>query len=182
MLFLGIVAASDPKHAPQPMREDHLLTAELESPTDRRACHCQDCRHQTALQAYRRQHGFDAISLMPTNLYGPNDNFDLEYLDALPALIRKFMKPKRRRYEAVTLWGTGKPRREFRHVDDLADAALILMQHYDEEEIINVGTGEDLTITELAELIRRWSAIKATCDMTPTNLTVHRAKRWMSPD
>ena len=104
-------------------------------------------------QAYRKQYGFSAISLMPTNLYGPGDNFDLTSSHVVPALIRKFHEAAKSGAREVEIWGTGSPRREFLHVDDLADAALFLMLHYDSEEIINVGTGEDVTIRELAELI-----------------------------
>jgi len=105
-------------------------------------------------QAYRRQYGFHAISLMPTNLYGPNDNYDLQNSHVLPALIRKFHEAKSTDAPSVTVWGSGNPRREFLHVDDLADAALFLMQNYDAEEIINVGTGKDISIRELAEIVR----------------------------
>jgi GDP-L-fucose synthase len=105
-------------------------------------------------QAYRRQHGFRAVSLMPCNLYGPGDNFGLESSHVIPALLRKFHEARASGAAQVTVWGTGEPRREFLHVDDLADAALFLMQHYDDEEIINVGSGEDMTIRELAETVR----------------------------
>ncbi|HHQ49716.1 MAG TPA: NAD-dependent epimerase/dehydratase family protein, partial [Acidobacteria bacterium] len=105
-------------------------------------------------QAYRRQYGSDFISAMPTNLYGPNDNFDLESSHVLPALIRKFHDARVAGRGCVTVWGTGTPRREFLHVDDLADACLFIMRHWDEEIHINVGTGEDLTIRELAETVR----------------------------
>ena len=105
-------------------------------------------------QAYKRQYDFNAISLMPTNLYGPGDNFDLENSHVLPALIRKFHEAKIDKMKQVVVWGTGSPRREFLHVDDLADAAYFLMNNYDEEEIINVGTGEDVPIKELALMIK----------------------------
>jgi GDP-L-fucose synthase len=105
-------------------------------------------------QAYRRQYGCNFISAMPTNLYGPNDNFDLENSHVLPALIRKFHSAKVEETREVVIWGTGKPRREFLHVADLADACVFLMQHYDDEMHINVGTGEDLTISALADLVR----------------------------
>jgi GDP-L-fucose synthase len=104
-------------------------------------------------QAYRRQFGFDAISLMPTNLYGPGDNFDQAQSHVVPALIRKFHDAAKQNATEVTIWGTGTARREFMHVDDFADAALFLMLRYDDESIINVGTGEDLTILELAKMI-----------------------------
>ena len=104
-------------------------------------------------QSYRRQYGFDAISLMPTNLYGPGDNFDLQTSHVLPALVRKFHEAAERRDPEVVMWGTGTPRREFLHVDDLAEAAVFLMQNYSGEDFVNVGTGEDLTIRELAGLV-----------------------------
>ena len=105
-------------------------------------------------QAYARQYGFNAISVMPTNLYGPGDNFDLQTSHVLPALLRKFHEAKQRGDAEVTVWGSGTPRREFLHVDDLADALCFLMERYDSPEIINVGCGEDVTIAELAALVR----------------------------
>jgi len=105
-------------------------------------------------QAYRRQYGFDAISLMPTNLYGPGDNFDLQTSHVLPALIRKFHEARVSGAPEVVLWGTGTPRREFLHVDDLADAAVFLMDHYSDEAIVNVGVGEDVSIRDLAGLVQ----------------------------
>jgi GDP-L-fucose synthase len=140
-----------PKLAPQPMREEHLLTGPLE-PTNEWYAIAKIAGIKLA-QAYRKQYGFHAISLMPTNLYGPGDNFDLESSHVLPALIRKFHEAKTNGAPEVVIWGTGTPRREFLHVDDLADAALFLMLHYDDAEIVNVGTGVDVTIRELAELI-----------------------------
>ena len=151
LLFLGS-SCIYPKFAPQPMKEEHLLTGPLE-PTNEWYAVAKIAGIKMA-QAYRRQYGFNAISLMPTNLYGPGDNFDLETSHVIPALIRKFHEAKVERKTHVVVWGTGKPRREFLHVDDLADAALFLMQNYDGEEIINVGVGEDVSIRELAELIR----------------------------
>jgi GDP-L-fucose synthase len=106
-------------------------------------------------QAYRRQYGFDAISLMPTNLYGPGDNFDLQNSHVLPALIRKFHEAKDNGDKAVTIWGTGAPKREFLYVDDMADATVFLMENYSNEQIVNVGTGEDISIKELAELVKK---------------------------
>ena len=106
-------------------------------------------------QAYRKQYGFQAISLMPTNLYGPGDNFDLQGSHVLPALMRKFHEAAAAAAPEVTIWGTGSPRREFLHVDDLASAAVFLMQNYESPEILNVGTGEDLSIRELAEMMAR---------------------------
>jgi GDP-L-fucose synthase len=104
-------------------------------------------------QAYRREFGFNAISLMPTNLYGPGDNFDLENSHVLPALIRRFHEARLRGDETLAIWGTGTPRREFLHVDDLADAVIYLLENYDDEPIVNIGWGEDVTIRELAELV-----------------------------
>jgi GDP-L-fucose synthase len=141
-----------PKLAPQPIREDALLSGPLE-PTNEAYAVAKIAGLKMA-QAYRRQYGFRAICLMPTNLYGPGDNFDLETAHVVPALIRKFHKAKLSGSPEVTMWGTGAPRREFLHVDDFADAAVFLMLQYDEEPIINVGTGEDITIRELAELIQ----------------------------
>jgi GDP-L-fucose synthase len=141
-----------PKHAPQPMPEDCLLTGPLE-PTNEWYAVAKIAAIKMC-QAYRRQHGFDAISAMPTNLYGPGDNFDLETSHVMPALIRKFHEAKESGASEVVIWGTGSPRREFLHVDDLAEACLHLMQHYSGEDIINIGCGEDITIAELAELIR----------------------------
>jgi GDP-L-fucose synthase len=141
-----------PKLAPQPIREDALLSSALE-PTNE-AYAVAKIAGLKMVQAYRRQYGFPAISLMPTNLYGPGDKFDPDTSHVVPALIRKFHEAKRSGSPEVTIWGTGAPRREFLHVDDFADAAVFLMLNYDEESIINVGTGEDITIRELAELIQ----------------------------
>ena len=140
-----------PKFAPQPMREEYLLTGELE-PTNEWYAIAKIAGIKLC-QAYRAQYGFHAISLMPTNLYGPGDNFDLKNSHVLPALIRKFHEAKLEGRSEVTIWGTGTPRREFLHVDDLAAASVFLMQHYDEPGIVNVGTGEDVTISELARLV-----------------------------
>jgi GDP-L-fucose synthase len=134
------------------MKEEYLLTGRLE-PTNE-AYAIAKIAGIKLCQAYRRQYGCDFISAMPTNLYGPQDNFDLESSHVLPAMIRKFHDARVAGREEVVLWGTGSPRREFLHVDDLADACVFLMERYDNEEHINVGTGEDLSIRELAELIR----------------------------
>jgi GDP-L-fucose synthase len=141
-----------PKHAPQPMREEHLLTGPLE-PTNE-AYAIAKIAGVKLCQAYRRQYGSDFISLMPTNLYGPNDNFDLRTSHVLPALIRRFHEAKERGEGEVVVWGTGRPRREFLHVDDLADACLFVMENYSGETPINVGVGEDVSIAELADLVR----------------------------
>ena len=150
LLFLGS-SCIYPKLAPQPMREEHLLTGPLE-PTNQWYAIAKIAGIKMA-QAYREQYGFDAISLMPTNLYGPGDNFDLQNSHVLPAMIRKFHEARLAGSPHVVIWGTGTPRREFLHVDDLADAAVFLMQNYDDGEIVNVGTGVDVTIRELAETI-----------------------------
>jgi GDP-L-fucose synthase len=152
LLFLGS-SCIYPKYAPQPMKEEYLLTGPLE-PTNE-AYAVAKIAGIKMVQAYRRQYGFNGISLMPTNLYGPGDNFDLETSHVIPALLRKFHEAKVSGRWEVVVWGTGTPRREFLHVDDLADAALFLMRHYDGEEIVNVGVGEDISIRELAELIAK---------------------------
>jgi len=151
LLFLGS-SCIYPKLAPQPMPEDCLLTGELE-PTNEWYAIAKIAGIKMC-QAYRKQYGFDAISVMPTNLYGPGDNFDLENSHVLPALIRKFHEAKEAQAEVVTVWGTGSPRREFLHVDDLADACVYLMQTYSSAEIVNVGWGKDISIAELAGMIR----------------------------
>jgi GDP-L-fucose synthase len=152
LLFLGS-SCIYPKFAPQPIREEYLLTGELE-PTNQAYAIAKIAGIEMC-QAYRKQYGFPAISLMPTNLYGPGDNFDLHNSHVLPALLRKFHEAAVAEAPEVVVWGTGAPRREFLHVDDLADAAVFLMQHYDSGDIVNVGTGQDLTIAELAETIAR---------------------------
>ena len=151
LLFTGS-SCIYPKMAPQPLREEHLLTGPLE-PTNEWYAIAKIAGIKLC-QAYRRQYGFAAISAMPTNLYGPGDNFNLQTSHVLPALLRKFHEAQAAGAPAVKVWGTGTPRREFLHVDDLADALVFLMERYDQEEIINVGTGEDLTIRELCEMVR----------------------------
>jgi GDP-L-fucose synthase len=141
-----------PKFARQPITEDQLLAAPLE-PTNE-AYAVAKIAGIGMCKAYRRQYGFPAISLMPTNLYGPGDNFDPENSHVLSALLRRFHEAKESGAPEVTVWGSGQPRREFLHVDDLAAAAVFLMENYDSEEIINVGTGKDISIAELSELIR----------------------------
>lgn len=150
LLFLGS-SCIYPRLAPQPLREEYLLTSPLE-PTNEWYAVAKIAGIKMC-QAYRRQYGFNTISLMPTNLYGPGDSFDLNTSHVLPALIRKFHECKIAGVSPVVVWGSGTPRREFLHVDDLADASLFLMQHYDAEDIINVGVGKDISIRELAELI-----------------------------
>ena len=141
-----------PKFAEQPIREEALLGGALE-PTNEPYAVAKIAGIVMA-QSYHRQYGMNAISLMPTNLYGPEDNFDLESSHVLPALMRKFHDAKESGAPFVTLWGTGTPRREFLHVDDLADAAVFLMREYDDPRAINVGVGEDIAIGELAALVR----------------------------
>jgi GDP-L-fucose synthase len=151
LLYLGS-SCIYPREAPQPMKEEHLLSGLLEATNEPYAI--AKIAGIKLCQAYRKQYGCDFISAMPTNLYGPNDNFDLTSSHVLPALIRKFHDARLAGRPAVEVWGTGTPRREFLHVDDLADACLFLMRRYDEAPHINVGTGEDQTIRELAETVR----------------------------
>lgn len=150
LLFLGS-SCIYPKFAPQPILESALLTGPLE-PTNEWYAVAKIAGIKLA-QAYRRQHGCDFISAMPTNLYGPGDNFDLQSSHVLPALIRKAHEAKLSRAESIAIWGSGSPRREFLYVDDCADACVEIMCHYSEDEHINVGSGEDLTILELAEQV-----------------------------
>ena len=149
-VFLGS-SCIYPKFAPQPIREDSLLTGSLEPTNEWYAV--AKIAGLKMCQAYRRQYGFNAISLMPTNLYGPGDNFDLQNSHVLPALVRRFHEARRRGDATMSIWGTGTPRREFLHVDDLADAVAHLLETYDGESIVNIGWGEDVTIRELAEMV-----------------------------
>jgi GDP-L-fucose synthase len=151
LLYLGS-SCIYPRECAQPMTEATLLTGALE-PTNEPYAIAKIAGIKLC-QAYRRQYGSDFISAMPTNLYGPNDNYDLTSSHVLPAMIRKFDDAKRENRDEVVIWGTGNPRREFLHVDDLADACVFLMQRYSDAEHINVGTGEDLSIRELAGLVR----------------------------
>jgi len=151
LLFLGS-SCIYPRLAPQPMTEDCLLTGPLE-PTNEWYAIAKIAGIKMC-QAYRRQHGFNAIAVMPTNLYGPGDNFSLEDSHVLPALVRRFHDAKVAGAAAVTIWGTGAPRREFLHVDDLADAVVFLMRRYDGAELVNIGCGTDLPIAELAAIVR----------------------------
>ena len=152
LLFLGS-SCIYPKLAPQPIPESALLTGELEPTNDAYAL-----AKITVIQlckAYRKQHGANFIAVMPTNLYGPQDNFHPEHSHVLPALLRRFHEAQRDGLQEVTVWGSGTPRREFLHSDDLASACLFLMEHYDSPEIINIGWGQDCTIRELAEMIAK---------------------------
>jgi len=157
-VFLGS-SCIYPKHAPQPMKEDHLLTGPLEATNEAYAV--AKIAGLKMCQFYWQQYGFNAISLMPTNLYGPGDNFDLETSHVLPALLRKFHEATVGRFPTVTIWGTGRPRREFLHVDDIANACIFLLEQTEEsiagvssDRIFNVGVGADIEIRELAELIK----------------------------
>lgn len=157
LLFLGS-SCIYPKNAPQPMPEECLLTGSLEPTNEWYAI--AKISGLKMCQAYRREYDFRAISAMPTNLYGPGDNFNLKNSHVLPALIRKFHEAKKRGDAAVEIWGTGSPRREFLHVDDLADACLFLMRQYDEDLWINVGSGSDISIAELAKLVAKCVGFK----------------------
>lgn len=152
LMFLGS-SCIYPKMAPQPLREDALLTGPLE-PTNEPYAIAKIAGIKLC-DAYRDQYGCNFVSVMPTNLYGPNDNYHPENSHVLPAMLRRFHEAKRQGLPSVTIWGTGTPRREFLHVDDLADACFYLMQHYDEPGLVNIGTGEDISILELAQLVAR---------------------------
>ncbi len=152
LLFLGS-SCIYPKLAPQPIKEEYLMTGPLEETNEAYAV--AKIAGLKLAASYRAQYGFSTISLMPTNLYGPGDNFDLESSHVLPALIRRFHEAKASGALSVSLWGTGTPRREFLHVDDLANAACFLMENYDRSDWLNVGIGEDLTIAELAAMVSR---------------------------
>jgi GDP-L-fucose synthase len=151
LMFLGS-SCIYPKLAPQPLKEEYLLTGPLEHTNEPYAI--AKIAGIKMCDAYRDQYGSNFISVMPTNLYGPNDNYDLQTSHVLPALIRKIHEAKKQDLPSVTIWGTGKPRREFLYADDLADACYYLMQHYDEQGFVNIGTGEDIEIRELAALIK----------------------------
>ena len=155
-----------PKFAPQPIREDYLLTGELE-PTNECYAIAKIAGIHMA-RAYRAQYGFRAISLMPTNLYGPGDSFDLQNSHVLPALLRKFHEAKVAGAAQVSVWGSGMPRREFLYVEDLADAAVFLMLHYDSPDIVNVGIGEDIEISELARIIAEVTGFKGDVVFDPS--------------
>ena len=150
LLFLGS-SCIYPRLCPQPIREEYLMTGPLEPTNEPYAM--AKLAGISLCNAYRRQYGCNFISVMPTNLYGPGDNFDLENSHVLPALMRKFHEAKLKRQDSVTIWGSGAPRREFLFVDDLAEACVFLMQQYNEAGIVNIGTGQDLTIAELAAMV-----------------------------
>ena len=161
LLFLGSSCVY-PKRAPQPMAEDVLLTGPLEPSNEAYAV--AKIAGIKLSQAYRKQHGADFITVMPTNLYGPGDNFDLQTSHVLPALIRRFHEAKEKGDDSVTIWGTGSPRREFLHVDDLADACIFLIEGYSEAGHINVGVGRDSSILELAQLVSDIVGFSGTID------------------
>lgn len=152
LLFLGS-SCIYPRECPQPIKEEYLMTGPLEETNDAYAL--AKIAGIKMCQSFNNQYQTNFISVMPTNLYGPNDNFDLNNSHVLPALLRKFHDAKIKGEDQVTVWGTGTPRREFLHVDDLAAACLFLMQNYNDSEIVNIGTGEDVTIKELAETIQK---------------------------
>ncbi|MBC6491011.1 GDP-L-fucose synthase family protein [Flavihumibacter stibioxidans] len=152
LMFLGS-SCIYPKMAPQPLKEEYLLTGELE-PTNEPYAIAKIAGIKLC-DAYRSQYGCNFISVMPTNLYGPNDNYDLNNSHVLPALIRKFHEAKLNNEPTVTMWGTGTPRREFLHADDLADACYYLMQHYNEPGLVNIGVGDDIAIKDLALLVKK---------------------------
>ena len=164
-VFLGS-SCIYPKMAPQPIKEDYLLTGPLEPTNEWYAI--AKIAGLKMCQAYRRQYGFNAISLMPTNLYGPGDNFDLQNSHVLPALIRKFHDAKARGDKSVEIWGSGTPRREFLYVDDLADAVVYLLQNYSEEPIVNIGWGEDVTIRDLAEMVMSVIGYSGSLNLDPS--------------
>jgi GDP-L-fucose synthase len=164
-VFLGS-SCIYPRMAPQPIREDSLLTGPLEPTNEWYAI--AKIAGLKMCQAYRREFGFNAISLMPTNLYGPGDNFDLQNSHVLPALIRKFHEARNRGDDSVEIWGTGTPRREFLHVDDLADAVIFMLRNYEDEKIVNVGWGEDVTIRELADLVKSAIGYRGTLSFDPS--------------
>ena len=151
-IFLGS-SCIYPRNCDQPIKEEYLLTGELEQTNSAYAI--AKIAGIELIKSYRKQYGYSWISIMPTNLYGPNDNFDLEAGHVLPALIRKFIEAKKSNANTVNLWGTGKPRREFLHVDDLAKAIIVCLDNYDADQQINIGTGIDLTVAELAEKIAK---------------------------
>jgi GDP-L-fucose synthase len=165
LLFLGS-SCIYPKMAPQPLKEDYLLTGTLEHTNEPYAV--AKIAGIKMCEAYRTQYGCNFISAMPTNLYGPNDNYDLHNSHVLPALIRKFHTAKVNQDKSVVIWGTGTPRREFLHVDDLADACYYLLEHYDGEQLVNVGSGVDVTIFELANLVKQIVGFNGEIELDPS--------------
>jgi GDP-L-fucose synthase len=165
LLFLGS-SCIYPKMAPQPLKEEYLLSGYLE-PTNQSYAIAKIAGIEMC-DAYRAQYGCNFISAMPTNLYGPNDNYDLENSHVLPALLRKIITAKRDQLPSVTIWGSGTPRREFLHVDDMADASVFLMKEYNERGLVNVGCGTDVSILELAQLIARVVEYEETIETDPS--------------
>jgi len=165
LLFFGS-SCIYPKFAPQPMKEGYILTGVLEHTNEPYAI--AKIAGIKLCDAYRAQYGCNFISIMPTNLYGPNDNYDLQNAHVLPSLIRKFHEAKLNNEPSVSVWGTGTPRREFLHVDDLAQACCFLMENYDEEGLVNIGAGEDVTISELALLIKEVVGFQGTIQFDHT--------------
>jgi len=165
LMFLGS-SCIYPKLAPQPLKEDYLLTGELEVTNEPYAI--AKIAGIKLCDAYRAQYGCNYISVMPTNLYGPNDNYDLKNSHVLPALIRKVITAKNNNESSVTIWGTGTPKREFLYVDDLADACFYLMETYDEAGLVNVGVGEDVSILELAQLVAKTVGFEGDIVTDPT--------------
>lgn len=161
LMFLGS-SCIYPKMAPQPLKEEYMLTGLLEHTNEPYAI--AKIAGIKMCDAYRSQYGCNFISAMPTNLYGPNDNYDLQKSHVLPALLRKFHEAKQKNAATVTIWGTGKPLREFLHTDDLADACFFLMQHYDNDGLVNIGIGEDIEIGELALLIKEITGYKGSVE------------------
>jgi GDP-L-fucose synthase len=157
LLFLGS-SCIYPKMAPQPLKEEYLLSGYLEETNQPYAI--AKIAGIELCDGYRAQYGCNFISAMPTNLYGPNDNYDLTTSHVLPAMLRKFIMAKRNSQPTVTIWGSGKPKREFLHVDDLAEACMYLMQQYNEKGLVNIGTGVDVTILELAQLVQEITEYK----------------------
>ncbi|KAB2925361.1 MAG: GDP-L-fucose synthase [Bacteroidetes bacterium] len=165
LCFLGS-SCIYPKHAPQPMKEEYLLTGTLE-PTNQPYALAKIAGIEM-VRSYNRQYGTRYISVMPTNLYGPNDNFDLQNSHVLPALIRKFVDAEKSGAPSVTLWGSGRPRREFLYVEDMADACIFLMNTYDGDDFVNIGTGTDITILELAGMIKEAVGYRGALEFDPS--------------
>lgn len=162
LLFLGS-SCIYPKNSEQPIKEEYLLLGKLEETNQAYAI--AKIAGVEMCQAYRKQYGCNFISVMPTNLYGPNDNYDLQTSHVLPALLRRFHEAKQNGDSKVAMWGSGKPLREFMHVDDLADACVFLMRNYDEGEIINIGTGQEVSIAELAGIIKKITGFEGLIEM-----------------
>ena len=165
LLFLGS-SCIYPKLAPQPLKEEYLLSGYLEETNQPYAI--AKIAGIELCDGYRAQYGCNFISAMPTNLYGPNDNYDLEKSHVLPAMLRKFITAKKNNEPTVTIWGSGTPKREFLHVDDLADACMHLMHHYNEKGLVNIGTGIDVTILELAELVKSVTGFEGEIVLDPS--------------